>query len=343
MGYLLASNCFITKGHSRSLLLDLQRYKQYIVSTELGEILNKRFLRKEDVPKKYNSIIGHLIEEDILLKVEEHDKELFPSIDPSFDIPSFINDAIIDVDILLPDFKEIIKQLLPLLCRHIEIRFFSALEINTIITILDEAENTTIESIDVYLPYSSFKKYENELLQIMEKNIRLRVLYIHSSPKSGLIAHKDRLLFTSQEINSEKHCGVVSKFLFSVNSLTYFESLQYNTCLNRKIAIDATGEIKNCPSMRKSYGNIKDTSLKEAMEKDGFKDLWDINKEQITICKDCEFRNICTDCRAYTENPEDIYSKPLKCGYNPYTTAWEDWSRNPLKQSAMEFYGFAMP
>jgi SPASM domain peptide maturase of grasp-with-spasm system len=339
MEYLLASNCFITKGHARSLLLDLQRYKQYIVSTELGELLNKRFIKKEEFPEKYRSIVGHLIEEDILLEIEAHDKELFPSMDIAFDIPSFINDAIIDVDNQVPDFKIIIKQLIPLLCRHIEIRFFSTLEINTLITILDETENTTIESIDVYLPYASFKKQENEFFHILEKNIRLRILYVHSSPKNGLIAQKNRLLFTSQEINSEKHCGVISKFLFSINPLTYFESLKYNTCLNRKIAIDVMGEIKNCPSMKKSYGNISETSLKEAMEKNGFKDLWNIHKEQITTCKDCEFRTICTDCRAYTENPEDMYSKPLKCGYNPYTTTWEEWSTNPLKQNAMKFYG----
>lgn len=35
----------------------------------------------------------------------------------------------------------------------------------------------------------------------------------------------------------------------------------------------------------------------------------------------------------------DILSKPLKCGYNPYTGEWSDWSTNPLKQKAIEFYG----
>ena len=34
-----------------------------------------------------------------------------------------------------------------------------------------------------------------------------------------------------------------------------------NTCLNRKICIDAEGNIKNYPAMAKSYGNIKDTTL----------------------------------------------------------------------------------
>ena len=39
------------------------------------------------------------------------------------------------------------------------------------------------------------------------------------------------------------------------------------------------------------------------------------------------------------EDPNNIYSKPLKCGYSPYTNQWEEWSTNPLKQQAIEFYG----
>ena len=42
---------------------------------------------------------------------------------------------------------------------------------------------------------------------------------------------------------------------------------------------------------------------------------------------------------AYLEDPENILSKPLKCGYNPYTCEWEEWSTNPLKQKAIEYYG----
>ena len=100
-------------------------------------------------------------------------------------------------------------------------------------------------------------------------------------------------------------------------------SQKHNTCLNRKISIDVNGEIKNCPSMIKSYGNIKDATLTKAMEKSGFKDVWFIHKNQIEVCKDCEFRHICTDCRAYLKNPENIYSQPEKCNYNPYIAKWK--------------------
>ncbi len=49
---------------------------------------------------------------------------------------------------------------------------------------------------------------------------------------------------------------------------------------------------------------------------------------------------MCTDCRAYVEDPNDNLSKPLKCGYDPYTGKWEEWSTNPLKKTAMKHYGF---
>ena len=95
--------------------------------------------------------------------------------------------------------------------------------------------------------------------------------------------------------------------------------------------------------MPQSFGNIKDTTLEEALNHPEFKKYWNITKDQIEVCKDCEFRHICTDCRAYTERThfqEDIdLSKPLKCGYNPYTNEWAEWSTNPLKQKAIAYYG----
>ncbi len=52
------------------------------------------------------------------------------------------------------------------------------------------------------------------------------------------------------------------------------------------------------------------------------------------------------DCRAYVEDPHDQsgtdgtnLSKPLKCGYNPYTGEWSEWSTNPLKEKGIKYYG----
>jgi radical SAM protein with 4Fe4S-binding SPASM domain len=64
-------------------------------------------------------------------------------------------------------------------------------------------------------------------------------------------------------------------------------------------------------------------TLFKAIEVPDFKKYWSITKDQINVCKDCEFRYICTDCRAYTTNIDNDYSKPLKCSYDPYKGKWE--------------------
>lgn len=88
--------------------------------------------------------------------------------------------------------------------------------------------------------------------------------------------------------------------------------------------------------MPESFGNIHNTSLENVIKNPEFKKYWNITKDHIETCKDCEFRYICTDCRAFTDkthNKDGLdTSKPLKCGYDPYTNKWEDWSKNPLKQ-----------
>jgi len=173
----------------------------------------------------------------------------------------------------------------------------------------------------------------------------LGCLYLYSSPKTETKAYEEVTIeYNYGKYFGFKNCGSISSKFFRCNNKLFAESLHHNSCLNRKISIDKNGNIRNCPSMPESFGNIKDTTLEEALSKSGFKKYWNITKNQIEVCKDCEFRYICTDCRAYTErthtNEEGLdISKPLKCGYNPYTAEWEEWSTNPLKQKAIDFYG----
>jgi radical SAM protein with 4Fe4S-binding SPASM domain len=97
--------------------------------------------------------------------------------------------------------------------------------------------------------------------------------------------------------------------------------------------------LKTALAWPKAMAISRDTKLIDVVNNPEFQKVWHIKKDEIAKCRDCEFRHICTDCRAYIENPEDQYSAPLKCGYNPYTCEWEEWSTNPLKQQAIDYYG----
>jgi SPASM domain peptide maturase of grasp-with-spasm system len=187
-----------------------------------------------------------------------------------------------------------------------------------------------------------------KIKQIFQDHPRLKVMAFYASNIDEVIkpsesSNESLLIKSTMASFSAKRCGSISKETFTLNQPTYNESRSHNSCLNRKISIDSNGDIRNCPSMSESYGNIKDTTLEEAINKPGFKKYWNITKDDIEICKDCEFRYVCTDCRAYTERTkfeDDIdLSKPLKCGYNPYTNEWAEWSTNPLKEKAIKYYG----
>lgn len=119
-------------------------------------------------------------------------------------------------------------------------------------------------------------------------------------------------------------CGFISKSQFTLNQLFFAESQSCNTCLHKKVSIDMNGKIKNCPSSNKLFGDIKRDKLMHAINSNSFKDLWYVKKDEIQVCRDCEYRYMCLDCRVFVDDPDNNYSRPSKCGYNPYIGKWSD-------------------
>jgi SPASM domain peptide maturase of grasp-with-spasm system len=203
----------------------------------------------------------------------------------------------------------------------------------------------TYASIDEFLGSGLFLDVEVVVFNEIAREIIEAM--VNSPYISKIITSKEynlnstKLLDRSNTIKDQRSCGMISPLQFNTSPFFLHESKSFNTCLNKKLSIDREGNIKNCPSMAKSYGNINDPNLdvEFIVNSEEFQKVWHINKDKIHVCKDCEFRHVCTDCRAYVEDPKDILSKPLKCGYNPYTTEWEEWSTHPMKQKAIDYYG----
>jgi SPASM domain peptide maturase of grasp-with-spasm system len=271
---------------------------------------------------------------------------LFPKMSLEWKSPSQITNIIIDYNNVIHDFENLLFQFEVIKCSYIQLRFFQNTDLSFIKNITDKINTvkSRVISIDFILPYNNqFVKEELDFFLINNPRIHSIILYDSPFDESYDSLKKGNdmgyLTFSKKHILNEKHCGIITQEYFYSNIKLFSESQHHNTCLNKKISIDKEGNIRNCPSMPQNYGNIKDTSLEEALNQPNFKKYWNINKDQIEVCKDCEFRHICTDCRAYIEEPDNIYSKPLKCGYNPYTNEWSEWSTNPLKQKAIEHYG----
>ena len=343
----LFTNCLPVKGISRSVICDLQRRKMDLIPNTMLEMLveNERKaigeikeIYGEENESAIEEYFDFLIEKDYIFLCDKDDLDFFPPIDLTWDVPNLIENAIIDIDATSQhDFDTIFKQLEDLGCKAIHLRFYNAMELESLYKILDLLIKSTIESIDILWPYT--KAITKESLDfIANTHLRVRSIVIHNAPKETWIEFKHHyltVLWAEKNIDSHAHCGIIGPKDFSIHPDMFMESQQFNTCLNHKISIDKNGDIKNCPSLKESYGNIKNDLLETALEKPTFKKYWKINKDQIETCKECEFRHICTDCRAFLKNPENLYSKPLKCGYDPKTNEWEEWSENPLKEKAI--------
>ncbi|MEO5775454.1 MAG: grasp-with-spasm system SPASM domain peptide maturase [Flavobacterium sp.] len=345
----LFASCIPVKGAKRSIICDLQRHAYTFVPNDLFDVITTcDGLNIEAIKKKYHNKYDDIIEEyyQFLFKNEftfsTENPELFPKMDMLWFEPFEITNSIIDIDIKFEK-EKILSQLENLKCKFVEFRFYRGnymQHIKKILVFLEE-KKSIINSVGFVIP-SSIEFGFNDLEFLINNNPRIFYFIVTGSDENKLIELEIKkgsyIAYTKDKIKNSLHCGIITNKSFVVNTKLLTESTGYNTCLNRKISIDINGNIKNCPSMSESFGNIKDNTLEEALNHPNFKKYWNINKDQIEVCKDCEFRYICTDCRAYIEDPKNQFSKPLKCGYSPYTNEWEEWSTNPLKQKAIEFY-----
>ncbi|MDN3694642.1 grasp-with-spasm system SPASM domain peptide maturase [Chryseobacterium tructae] len=348
----LFTNVLMTKGATRILVSDLQRNTSELYPLEFYELIEDLKVHSiENILNHYDeesqeildSYLNLLLEKEYGFITENNWADNFPSLSHEYTDSSTISDIFIEFHNL--DFLCKIKHSMEnLRIRHLIIFSENNLTEDEILAVDFLFENTPLENIDIYLPYH--KQMDAHWFQkLNEKVSRISNLIVYRSVlRSIKLNNKLRFVitFTTEDLKISC-CGKVDIKYFNTNLPKVLEAINHNSCLHKKIGIDKEGNIKNCPLMPGSFGNIQKISLEEALAHPDFKRYWNITKDSIEGCKECEFRYICTDCRAYTErshSKEDIdVSKPLKCGYNPYTNEWKDWSKNPLKEKAIQYYG----
>ncbi len=332
-------------GISRSLIIDGQRWKYYTIPNTMYTLLKTydgcsigEVIRKEGTDPEALGILSEyfefLFEHELIFECSLELAEHFVPVKESFDPPSTITNAIINIEKLVAlDVASILLQLTALGCYTLEIRVDRPVERGTISKLLELCKTFELENVSLLIQLDADTKtlegYKADF-PFLNRIVNYNQAF-ESREATGII-------YTAKDLSQSNSCGLVQADFFTPTLQHYVESVNHNSCLNRKIAIDASGDIKNCPGMPESFGNIRETTLVEAIAKPGFRKYWNITKDQVTKCKDCEFRHICTDCRAYLDTPGDPFSAPLKCGYDPYTCTWEEWSTHPMKQAAIDYY-----
>lgn len=108
---------------------------------------------------------------------------------------------------------------------------------------------------------------------------------------------------------------------------TFWRNKAGHNCFSEQICIGANGNVYPCLAERKiSYGNIREKSLTEIFFSEKAKHFKGLSKDNIDICRDCEYRYCCFDCRVRAADflEGDFRLKPWWCSYNPYKGKWEN-------------------
>lgn len=323
----LYSFCIPVKGKKRAVVCDLQRNVIQPIPLVVYGYLEK--IKIVDSPNallnNYNSSDKRTIEEYINFLYHNEfgyftaSKSIFCGLqDQDNPDSSIITNSIVDFDQKSThSIDEIIPQLVELGCKAIEIRFFSIISHDTLIKNLSLIQNSTIEKIEILLQKKDYFTCES-MIELSSEYDKLSKVTISNSSDNVIYKHNDLVvIYTTEIIRNETKCGVTGELYCIADSKLFWESRNYNNCLYKKISIDKNSLIKNCPSMQENFGSISTTKLMDVVSLDSYRKYWAITKDEIEVCSECELRYVCQDCRAYTIHMNNIYSKPLKCRYNP--------------------------
>jgi radical SAM protein with 4Fe4S-binding SPASM domain len=101
-------------------------------------------------------------------------------------------------------------------------------------------------------------------------------------------------------------------------------AIVWNNCWAGKVAVKSDGTVSPCVFARRATDTVKGKRLREVVSGRKLRSYWEVTLGEVEVCRDCEFRYGCFDCRANVLNyTGDLYAKNPLCGYNPYTGIWE--------------------
>jgi len=331
MFFKVFNSCRVVKGAENSLIYDLERMgNSRSMPNSLYDILTEHKDKSvQEIKKFYNNEYDDVIDEyfEYLIKNEyifycsKEELELFPTLELTWSSPKEITNSIIDFDGSIPieNYRKFIVELSALGCEAIQLRCFNLITIDQIERFIKLFNETTVICVELILKYNP-EISDEAIIALQAQYKRIRKVTFYSSIKE---TDDDIIKHLIKDINPEKDCGNIDSKYFSIGFDTFSEAQCHNTCLNQKISIDRSGCVKLCPSMKKSYGKIEETNIGDVLKLAKVKKIWAINKDEVEICKDCEYRYCCTDCRAFTDDSNNEYSRPSKCDYNPYLGLWK--------------------
>jgi SPASM domain peptide maturase of grasp-with-spasm system len=329
----LFSDCIPVRGFRQSAIYDLGRNNYTIIPNDLHEILTKfdgetllyiknYYSENDDILDEY---FNFLYTQEYIFWCDKKDIINFPLLNLEWDYPGNISNSIIIIyNNCNFDLHKTISELSYLGCRDIILHFKSQIEINYVITILEIFKKYPFHHIEIFIPYFDELNNIDILKDICFNNTTIHKMIIYDAPFENKIYSEMlfwNIIYSTKQILNYDY---IAKNSFSINIRTFSEAQKYNLFFNRKLIISSLGYILNSINTDDGKYNICNKTLKDVIKIDGIKKKWNINKDRLLVCKDCEFRYMCIDSRDPIEIGDNRWEFNTECNYNPYIAKWQD-------------------
>ncbi len=111
----------------------------------------------------------------------------------------------------------------------------------------------------------------------------------------------------------------------NTNMLRYAEAKKHNLYYHKKAYIKSNGTVYNAPFSEEIHGNIFKQSILSIIKTVSFQKHWNITKDLIKVCCDCQYRYACVDGRIPQKSKSaKTYYFNNECKYNPYENSFNE-------------------
>ncbi|MCB0853325.1 MAG: hypothetical protein KDD63_13965 [Bacteroidetes bacterium] len=317
--YILFECIKVVHGLVKSTLIDLNRKQYYEVSREFAQTLidynGKKLGELCDVIDFDNeAIIGFLTENELIFFDDEIQTSHFPPISLEFnELPLYHCE--VDFEIVL-NHPEFIQQMESLGCKILNIYISenatfdqsNEITLNLLNEILKQFDESSINFILLFIPRSAIHSIAASLDEVFLSFPRLHNLIVYNSDSDMVKNHP--MIYTTHSLE-ELMQGELDKSFITPSILLFVESQSYNPYYNRRIYINKERNIYATYNSEIQYDTHAE-NLQSAITSSEYQQLIKITKDQISECKDCIYRYMCTDSRVPVLKEEE-YSHETGC------------------------------
>ncbi|KAF2516654.1 grasp-with-spasm system SPASM domain peptide maturase [Flavobacterium foetidum] len=322
----LFSNCLTVKGINRGIIIDFQRENYFVVPNQVIDFISeyseknvyelfKDFQNDKPILKKY---IRFFIENELIIVSD--DIRRFPAISNHFERPYSIDTITLDLNLSTSILKDFLEQRIDNLGVSSLKLISGDFNLQKLAEVLKIIDKSRIKSVVLYIKHNNVS--ENELVKLKDKFSRIAEIIFYEAEK-GNDSRESNFIYERNSLAEILAMKISDQDDFLLNIANFNESLKYSSAYNRTVFIDDLGNVRRYVEDESIFGNVAKDDLREVVLNSEIISFWEINKDKIKICRDCEFRYICPDGSIpFKIDEEKYYSSSNSCNYSPYTNKW---------------------